>query len=69
MGNVRGVGFGMGIGRIRRLDTKVQGPSVIGKGREFAESGERKEIDQPAGKIVSLFFSFSCFFGRGWWWW
>lgn len=61
LGSVRGVGFGLGIGKIRRLDTKVQGPSMIGKGREFAESGERKEIDQPAGKIFRLFFFFSCF--------
>lgn len=64
-GSVRGVGFGLGIGKIRRLDTKVQGPSMIGKGREFAESGERKEIDQPAGKIFSLFFFFSCFLVGG----
>lgn len=56
------MGWGLG-GKIRRLDTKVQGPSMIGKRREFAESAERKEIDQLAGKIFS--FSFSFFGGGG----
>lgn len=65
LGSVRGVGLGMGIGgKIRRLDTKVQGPSMIGKRREFAESGERKEIDQLARKIFSFSF-FLSFFGGG----
>lgn len=51
--------MGWGLGGKIRLDTKVQGPSMIGKRREFAESGERKEIDQLAGKTFRFPFFFS----------